>query len=204
MATTKISELPAAQNVGWVDGTAGGVIKAPNGAVGGPAFSFQTDPDCGMYRIGANNYGFAVQGFAAITIDNTWANFAGVGINGTGGPITNYRAANFNRTTDVNLSVNSVDGGPASLVTHTGAAGEVIFTLPSTIWAGTGYSFVVNTAQYLQVKANTGFVIYNGTSVSASAGYIRSNAKGSTLTIVLGNTNEWYVMAITGTWTVDS
>jgi hypothetical protein len=39
-----------------------GVLKAANGAVGAPAYTFGSDLDSGHYRIGANNIGLAVGG----------------------------------------------------------------------------------------------------------------------------------------------
>lgn len=38
------------------------IIRNSDGAVGTPSFTFDTDPDSGMYRIGANDYGFAANG----------------------------------------------------------------------------------------------------------------------------------------------
>lgn len=37
-------------------------VQATDAAVGAPAFTFASDPDCGMYRIGANQIGLAVGG----------------------------------------------------------------------------------------------------------------------------------------------
>lgn len=45
-----------------------GVIAAPNGAVGAPAFTFASDLDCGMYRIGANDIGLATNGALSLEI----------------------------------------------------------------------------------------------------------------------------------------
>jgi hypothetical protein len=47
-----------------VDGqsTMTGALKAANGTVGAPAYTFGSDPDSGHYRIGANNIGLAVGG----------------------------------------------------------------------------------------------------------------------------------------------
>lgn len=39
-----------------------GAVLAGNGAVGAPAFAFTSDPDTGMYRLGANFFGFAIGG----------------------------------------------------------------------------------------------------------------------------------------------
>jgi hypothetical protein len=55
-----------------------GQIKAASGTVGAPGWSFSADLDCGMYRIGANNIGVAVNGAKVLDIATT-----GVAITGT-------------------------------------------------------------------------------------------------------------------------
>jgi hypothetical protein len=48
-----------------------------NGTVGAPAFSFQSDPDTGLYRIGANSLGLSVGGSEIVRAD---ANGLGIGL----------------------------------------------------------------------------------------------------------------------------
>jgi hypothetical protein len=48
--------------------TAGTLLLTGNGAVGAPAHSFTSDTDCGAYRIGANNIGYAVNGAKVLDI----------------------------------------------------------------------------------------------------------------------------------------
>jgi len=57
--------------------SATGVIKAPDGAVDAPAITFTDDTDCGLYRIGANNIGVAVNGAKVLDVGT-----AGLGITG--------------------------------------------------------------------------------------------------------------------------
>lgn len=57
--------------------TSGGQLETGDGAVSGPAFSFTNDPDCGMYRIGTNNIGLAVNGAKVIDIATTGATVTG-------------------------------------------------------------------------------------------------------------------------------
>lgn len=40
----------------------GGQLQASNGSVGTPSISFQSDPDCGLYRAGANDVRMAIAG----------------------------------------------------------------------------------------------------------------------------------------------
>jgi hypothetical protein len=58
--------------------TPSGQIVGSAGTVGAPGYSFASDLDCGMYRIGANNIGLAVNGAKVVDIGT-----AGVSITGT-------------------------------------------------------------------------------------------------------------------------
>jgi hypothetical protein len=53
------------------------VLGAGNGTVSLPAYSFISDPDCGLYRIGANNDGYALNGAKVLDIKTT-----GLGVTG--------------------------------------------------------------------------------------------------------------------------
>ena len=48
-----------------------GVLEVKDGAVGTPSLSFIDDPNTGIYRIGADNMGFATNGTLRVDIDNT-------------------------------------------------------------------------------------------------------------------------------------
>lgn len=56
---------------------ASGILAAADGSVTAPAFSFQGDPDNGMYRISANRLGFTAGGNQAIDCNGTTVNFPG-------------------------------------------------------------------------------------------------------------------------------
>lgn len=51
--------------------------QAPNGTVTNPSWSFQDDTNCGLYRIGADNIGFAVGGAKVIDIGAAAISFGG-------------------------------------------------------------------------------------------------------------------------------
>lgn len=76
-----------------------GTILNGNGAVGTPAFGFTSDPDSGMYRIGANNLGLAVNGTKILDVGTGGAGVTGllsstadfiVGGTARGGALTDY------------------------------------------------------------------------------------------------------------------
>lgn len=82
-----------------------------------------------------------------------------------------------------------------SLVTNTGAAGQVIVTLPSAE-AGLVYHFKVNVAQNLRIKAASGDTIRIGTgSAGSAAGYVEADAIGESITLVALNATEWHTEA---------
>lgn len=104
----------AAAGVG-VTGTlsATGVTSLANGAVGTPAVNFTSDPDSGMYRIGANNIGVAVNGAKVLDVATT-----GLGVTGqisatTGSIAGNVALTGSNPSSTTGFS-NTVT--PASLV----------------------------------------------------------------------------------------
>ncbi len=57
----------------------GTIVLSGNGAVGAPAYSFTSDPDTGIYRIGANNLGIAIGGAKVIDIAATTIAFTAIG-----------------------------------------------------------------------------------------------------------------------------
>ncbi len=53
-------------------------LELADGSVSVPGLSFDNDPDCGLYRIGTNNYGAAVSGAKVVDFST-----AGIGVTGT-------------------------------------------------------------------------------------------------------------------------
>ncbi len=56
--------------------TVGGVLLAGDGAVGAPAHAFSNDADCGLYRIGTNNIGLAINGAKQVDYSTTATEFS--------------------------------------------------------------------------------------------------------------------------------
>ncbi len=52
-------------------------LELADGSVASPALSFDTDTDCGVYRIGANNLGIAVNGAKVVDVATTGATVTG-------------------------------------------------------------------------------------------------------------------------------
>jgi hypothetical protein len=71
LVTTSTITATAAAIVAGTTVTAGTLLLTGDGAVGAPAHSFTSDTDCGAYRIGANNIGYAVNGAKVLDIATT-------------------------------------------------------------------------------------------------------------------------------------
>lgn len=89
----------------------------------------------------------------------------------------------------------------AKVFHNTGAAGTVIFTLP-TASAGLRVTFIVTAAQILNIKTGTTDTIRVAASVStATTGSVQASTIGNTLTLVCIGT-QWVAESYVGTWTV--
>ena len=86
-----------------------GSVHAANGTAANPSLSFASDQDTGLYRIGANNIGVAVNGAKVLDV-------------GTGGLVVDSIAANA--TTNLALTAGS---GGASLTLGQGVGGIPLF-----------------------------------------------------------------------------
>jgi microcystin-dependent protein len=60
-----------------------GPLKAASGTVGAPGITFASDPDSGLYRIGSNNVGLAVNGAKVLDVATTGLDVTGT-INSSG------------------------------------------------------------------------------------------------------------------------
>lgn len=53
------------------DVTFAGTVRVPDGSAAIPTYSFTNDPDTGMYNVGANDLGFAINGALGMNLDST-------------------------------------------------------------------------------------------------------------------------------------
>ena len=82
-----------------------------------------------------------------------------------------------------------------------GATTSISFILPSAV-LNKKYTFYVHDAYAVNVVANSGCTIRNGTEVTAAAGNLSANSVGSLVEVIGVTSTEWIVKNITGTWTV--
>jgi hypothetical protein len=133
---------PAADQVALVAGGTAGLtvsatgvtlalpILAPAGTVGAPGLSFSDDTDCGLYRIGANNVGLAVNGANVLDIGTTGLAVTGLGSFTTTLSATGNFAINTNK---FNVTAASGNTAIAGTLAVTGAT-----TLSAALTVSTG------------------------------------------------------------------
>lgn len=128
---------------------------------------------------------------------------AGTGISVTNGAhsITIATTGGGARTVTAKTTGYTVLSGDAGVVfTNTGAAGTVIFTLP-TAAAGLTYTFVVDAVFTVELLAGASTTIQVGGTISSSAGNFQNAVSGSTITVVAISTTQWVALSATGSWT---
>ena len=165
-------------------------IAVGNGTVALPSLTFTSDPDNGMYRIGANNYAFAANGAKVVDIATT-----GVGITGALDVSTNQTfAKEVNHTITVTASTTAtVAGGNIAITSGTGntsGAGGTS-TLSGGVGGATGLggnvtvssgagggtsgasgNTLVTTAAETGTDASGNLALTTGTSASAASGIL--------------------------------
>lgn len=121
---------------GWLSSllSAAGAIKAIDGTVALPAYSFSADTDTGMYRIGANDLGFATNGVLRFQIDGS-GNLRAA----SGALLLGVESAAIQADSGY-LYLKDPSGGNRMIIGEVGVDNRVMINLQST--AG-GSSFVV-------------------------------------------------------------
>lgn len=125
---------------------------------------------------------------------------AGITITNGAHSITIAASGGGNKTVTAKTGNYSVLSGDAGVVfTNTGAAGTVIFTLP-TAASGLNYTFYVDAVHVVEVLAGASTTIQLGGSISSSAGNFQAGTSGYCVTVVAISTTQWVATAITGNW----
>lgn len=87
--------------------------------------------------------------------------------------------------------------------TNTGSSGLVILSLPVPT-PGLSYTFVVDAAQTIEIKADdTSTITLGNAGSTVGGGNITNNVTGSTVQLVAISTTKWMVLAIQGTWVIN-
>lgn len=143
-----------------------GSLLAPDGTVLLPAYSWASDPDSGLYRIGANNIGVAVNAAKVLDIGVTGLNVIGtVSTNGTVIPPAAYAAGMINGTIVESNAGNAVTFALKTLAgTDPSATDPVLFLFRSaTAGAGTYSAVSVTAALSITIASGSAIGASNGT-----------------------------------------
>jgi hypothetical protein len=166
-----------------------GTVLSGDGAVGAPAVSFTSDPDSGMYRIGANNVGVAVNGAKVLDVATT--GMAVTGVLSATSTVTSsgaFTASAAVKLAGIETGLTAHSGGgqgsalalDATKVVHevtTAAAGDDSVALPAS--AGSGQMHLVknsaaaNSVQVFGAGTDTIDGVATGTGVAVAAGKSR-------------------------------
>lgn len=157
------------------------VFKAPDGAVGTPAFTFTNDPDSGLYRIGANNIGLALNGTKVVDFATT-----GIAITGT---VSSSSNATIGGTLGVMgvTTANGIVNGAGSAYTWSGRS-QMLSTADGVVlfWDNANTSF--NRFQMGGTDTNYPALARNGAGLRAvlADGSLDTTFQASTITASVG------------------
>lgn len=153
---TVYGDLVISGGISWT-----GQLLAPDGTVALPAYSFTNDPDCGVYRIGANNIGISANGVKQVdisasaiafaqaatfssTIGATTISASGVFLAGNG----SVSACAFSFTADPNSGIYSVGADEVGIV----AGGALKASISGSTSASTG-GLVITSGTAADIRA---------------------------------------------------
>lgn len=155
-----------------------GQFKAANGTVAAPGISFDSDTDCGLYRIGANNVGLALSGSKVVDYATT-----GVAVTGTFSVSGATTQTGTLSTAAGITATQSTSNGNAGTFTGNGSGSGVNATGGSSNGAGiTATGGATNGSG--GVFAGTG----TGNAVQAGAGHLKLTGSNPTSTTAFSNT----------------
>jgi hypothetical protein len=179
--------------------TSGGLYRAADGAVGGPAYAFGNSTNMGMYRIDANNIGFSVAGTERLRVSNTGAQVTGSMIVGTILEVGNTSSAPAQTINKLSLGWETTNGGWIQSYSSTplrlnplgntvSFGGNILASASSYLnfgaTSGSGGYGIRDNAGTLQVKNNAGSWQNIGAAVwTSSLGYLNMDAPTDVLRV---------------------
>lgn len=152
------------------------------------------DPGVGISPIGGSIALVNLDGFGdgkVMIYNNQWRN-----VYTEGSPARTAFPGNPKSASDVILGQDS-----GAMYDNRSSVGLVTLTLPAA-QDGRTFGFFVAVAQAFKIKAVGSDVIRNGNAVSAAAGFLQSSTVGNFVWITSPYVGIWFVMSITGTWTL--
>jgi hypothetical protein len=175
--------------------TAGVALGGADGTVSLPGYSFSADLDCGMYRIGANNIGVAVNGAKVLDVGT-----AGLAVTGT---LSSTGAATLSSTLAVtgNVAVNTDKFTVTAASGNTLVAGTLAVTgaatLSSTL-AVTG-NVAVNTDKFTVTAASGNTLVAGTLAVTGASTLTGALAANNSAGVTARNTAKAFGKVVNGT-----
>lgn len=182
-----VSQTPA-QIQTALDAVAATGIAASAGTVGAPSIAFSDDLDCGLYRIGADNIGFAANGAKVLDIATT-----GLGVTGALTATTTVSGAGLNST-----GINKHAGTPQTLT----GAGAVNITTHTTLLVTTAADALTladgaeGQYKFIKMKTDGGDGTLTPTNL-ANGSTITFSAVGQSALLFFVD-GEWSVVGLSG------
>lgn len=137
-----------------------GAILAADGTVLLPEYSFTADPDTGVYRIGANNIGVAVNAAKVLDISTAGLNVIGtVASNGAVFTPTAQAAGMVNGTIVESHSGNAVTFAVKTLAGADPSATDIVYFVFRNVTPGTGNYVVLQVTAALSLTVSSGSVL---------------------------------------------
>ena len=134
------------------------------------------------------------------TITNALSFWVQAGVSRMDGGILGTRVVSAQ--TGATVTVTAADSG--KVFTNEGTSADVQFNLPAAA-AGLTYTFIQqDSVDLVKIQTTGDDTIRDGSVVTAAPGYIKSTARGDTVTLVAINATEWLVTYGTGNWTFDA
>ncbi|TXH09502.1 MAG: hypothetical protein E6R04_08005 [Spirochaetes bacterium] len=155
-------------------------LGAPDGTVSAPGISFTSDPDCGFYRIGANNIGLSLNGTKVIDFATTVTTFSLT----TAGSAVGTAAVVF--LGGIGVAKLSYFGGGIITSALTGGNDSVLNQTTDAVTVATSMRLTHNPLYTGSSRTNTAQIVLNRTS-TVDGDYdgtieLKTRATGSSLT----------------------
>lgn len=184
LTTSSTITATAAAIVAGTTVTAGTLLLTGNGAVGAPAHSFTNDTDCGAYRIGANNIGYAVNGAKVLDISTT-----GLGVTGT---LTSDGALSAASVTGNMVATQANQETATSTTTVVTPGRQHFHPSAAKCWLSCDHVGNVNASYNITSITDTGTGIVTVTIATdfGSAGYAITVSTGSAVGVCAPNTSQ--------------
>lgn len=201
-ATAAIQEWRSSAGVVLACVKSDGTVLTPDGSQAAPGVQIG-GAGYGLFRRNGSLLDVVAGGALVFEFAASGAICFGTMTLGGASSVTGFSAAQTDRSGGGSLD--QYTAGSYRIHTNNGATSDIALTWSDqNIVTGCENEFVVVAPYYLRVNAPTLHTIRDLATVSASAGYIRSNQVGARIRLRKVKAGEIFVLEKHGTWTIDS